>query len=560
VPTTYKPQIAQSLGVIRQPQAAAAGARGAGTTVAIIDTGVDWSTGYFGTCPTVPATGCRVLESMDFAPDDGELDDDSHGTNVAGIATAVAPGASILAYDVFEQVFSMETFTLENTADDAVVVKAINRAVSLRQVDNVRAINLSLGSSGDDARWTTTCPTIDGQVNLYAQAFADARAVGILPVVAAGNDATMTNGEFGAGIAAPACTPGAISVGATYDVAVGQTVWRDCVEPSAVVDQVTCFSQSGPNLTILAPGACIVAAGVGADYNCYGGTSQAAPHVAGAVAVLAGVRPTATITEITNALTSTGKLIADPRPGAATKPRLDLYAAVTAILAQADQTKPVFAVAPSQAIAAGWSLGTNGVTAVTFGWHATDASGIARYNVSLRADGGAWYDYTSSLASATAESLTFNLSPGVKYELAVVAQDKAGNWSDWRYSVPVTLGITAENGTGVAYYGGGWTRVTTTSAVGSAYTTGATTNAYARYTFTGRNVAWVGTSATNRGVARVYLDGTLVKTIDLYGTLTYRKIQFSQAVDPTRTHTLDVQVAGTLGRPTIDIDAFVVLR
>ena len=70
----------------------------------------------------------------------------------------------------------------------------------------------------------------------------------------------------------------------------------------------------------------------------------------------------------------------------------------------------------------------------------------------------------------------------------------------------------------------------------------------------------MGTSASNRGGARVYLDGTLVKTIDLYGALTYRKVQFSQAVDPTRSHTLDVQVAGTAGRPTIDIDAFVVLR
>jgi hypothetical protein len=144
----------------------------------------------------------------------------------------------------------------------------------------------------------------------------------------------------------------------------------------------------------------------------------------------------------------------------------------------------------------------------------------------------------------------------------VAARDKAGNWRDWRYSGARTIGLAAENAASVTYGGSGWSRTAWASAIGGNLTVGATPNAYARFTFSGaRSVAWVGTSATNRGQARVYLDGVLVRTIDLSSATTVaRKIQFSQAVDPSKSHTLDVQVVGTSGRPAVDVDAFVTLR
>lgn len=549
---THAAQLDQSLGLIRQPsEVNSYGFTGSGTTIAILDTGVNYSSGYFGTCPQPGASGCRIIEAVDFRTSDGVQDDNGHGTNVAGIAAAVAPGARLLAYDVF---------TGSGTswgAQDKDVVDAITRAIALQATYNVRAINLSIGSPGP--RWTSDCASrTDGNVNLYTQAFADARLAGIVPVVSAGNDARPGNAPFTAGLAFPACTAGAVRVGAVYDSSFGSIAFKSgCSDSTTAQDKITCFSQSGPNLTVLAPGSQILAAGITQS-----GTSQAAPHVAGAVAVLASARPGASIDAIISSIANTGPQIADARPGAGQKRRLDLYAAVAAI--RADVTKPVFTANPSSGIDPSYLVETNGLTPVKFAWHATDSSGIARYYISIRANGGTWEDLNALLKPKTAESISLDLTPGLSYEFAVSALDHYGNQSDWRYSNPVTVGLAAENGTGVSFGGSGWTRTAWNSAVGGYLTYGATTNAYVRYTIpanTARTVGWVGTSDTNRGQAKVYLDGTPVATIELSSQSTVaRKIQYLTAIDPSRVHYLDVQIVGTAGRPTVDVDAFVTLR
>jgi Ca2+-binding RTX toxin-like protein len=311
----------RSLPLVNQPTAAAAGHTGTGTAVAVLDTGVDYTRAAFGSCPA-PGPGCKVVVAQDFAPDDGMLDDPAagrHGTNVSGIVLGVAPETKILGLDVFNGLNS-------NTSTQ---IDAINFAISNQAAYNIRAINMSLGA-GEDFNTSPCSSSADARV----AAFANARAAGILPVVASGNDA-FSNGSFQVGVSRPACIPGALPVGAVYDGDVGQRIWGSgndqCVDATTAADKITCFSQSWTGNQVIAPGAMINAAGI-----TQAGTSQATPHIAGAVAVLhdaAGVSsdtPVATVDLVEAALLNSGPQVFDSLTKLNYR-RLDLPAAVAAL-------------------------------------------------------------------------------------------------------------------------------------------------------------------------------------------------------------------------------------
>jgi hypothetical protein len=87
---------------------------------------------------------------------------------------------------------------------------------------------------------------------------------------------------------------------------------------------VTCFTNMSNFLTILAPGALITAAG-----STYAGTSQAAPHIAGAVAAIKSAHPSLTVNDVVAKFTSTGTTVINTRLGSTyVKPRLNLEAAM----------------------------------------------------------------------------------------------------------------------------------------------------------------------------------------------------------------------------------------
>jgi hypothetical protein len=322
------------LSLIHQPQAAAAGASGAGASVAVIDTGVDYTrtgaSAYFGNCAAGPGTGTCRIDRLDDVVHLGALDIDPgrHGTNVSGVVAETAPSAHLTVYQVFRPVGG------GLGAYDADILAALNDVIQHGAQTNVRAVNMSLGY---------------GEVLLYecadsayTGAFLSLRALGIVPVVAAGNYAEF-GGSFNEGLDYPACTPGAVRVGATYAAVSGAHFW-DCTENGAV-DKVACFSESSTLLSILAPGVDITAVGITDS-----GTSQATPHVAAAVADLFSLRPQATAQEVVQAITSTGKPVTDPRDNVTTN-RLDIAQAAAA-LSHATSAEVTDAACAANAIAA----------------------------------------------------------------------------------------------------------------------------------------------------------------------------------------------------------------
>jgi hypothetical protein len=295
-----------NLSLIGQPQVAAAGRIGAGTAVAILDNGIDASRAAFGNCGPRSSGGCRIAASVQLAPENRSryFSANPHGTNVAGIVGEVAPGAELLDLNVFR---GSDSYVFSD------LLAGIEWTLEHRSEHNIVAMNMSVGG-GPAYRFPCTA-------SLFTPVFAIARAAGVLPVLAAGNEG------FSNGLTEPACVPGAISVGAVYEGSVGRSAWSGksrCTDPFTSVDQLTCFSNRASYLTMLAPGVSVTAAG-----TLFSGTSQAAPHVSGALAVLRSAYPSEPLEETLRRLVSTGAQVTDPWTNL-TKPRLDLPAALSA--------------------------------------------------------------------------------------------------------------------------------------------------------------------------------------------------------------------------------------
>ncbi len=326
------PRLQRSVPLIGLVPPRAAARTGAGTAVAVIDSGVDGEHPFlrdkvvaeacfsseYQDGDVIARSACPSGRRQEIGPGAGRPCDPAygcaHGTHVAGIVaggnskmTGVALQASIVAVQVSSlmEAKMCGKCAVPFTSD---ILRGLEWVYHNREQYRIAAVNLSLGHG----RFDSAC---DGN-SPFTRIFALLAQAGVAPVVASGND-----GHADA-LSDPACVSYAISVGAT-----------------SYRDNVAGFSNSAAILDFLAPGATeqaigshkgILSAIPGQGFRRFQGTSMAAPHVAGAFAILKAAVPNASLAQMWRALRESGRMITDPRNGVAA-PRIQLDKAITAL-------------------------------------------------------------------------------------------------------------------------------------------------------------------------------------------------------------------------------------
>jgi subtilisin family serine protease len=316
----YRRSLFRSPSVIGAPQLWGAGlaTAGQGIKIGIIDDGVDQTHQFFSPADfTMPPgfpkgqrafTTAKVIVARVFPPPGAnwpyahvpvDPKDSEHGTHVAGIAagdngtsapgpnggqvkvSGIAPRAYIGNY----RIGTIPTPASGPDGNSPEIAAAIEQAVK----DGMNVINLSYGE-----------PEITPSRDIVVRAMNGAADAGVVPVIAAGNDYDV----LGPGsIDSPATAAKAISVGAATK---GKLI--------------ASFSSGGPSPISLklkpdvtAPGVGILSSVPGRSWTSFDGTSMAAPHVAGAVALLLQRHPRWTPAQVKSALMLTGNPVTGGR-------------------------------------------------------------------------------------------------------------------------------------------------------------------------------------------------------------------------------------------------------
>ena len=253
---------------------------------------------------------------------------------------------------------------------------------------------------------------------------------------------------------------------------------------------------------------------------------------------------------------------ATPEVGGLDQRGLARDAACDAGAYERDNQAPVVTLVPPARLATGTLKGSSVPIRAT--WLVTDpgTSGYRTARVEQSVDGGGW---TLAAAAVTGNSLVTWLAPGHSVRFRVTATDGDGNTG----AVPVVSAavvvptLVQQSYAGITYRRT-WTFVSASAT--APYSGGSTRYATvagssAQITFTGRGAAWVTAKGPSRGKAYVYVNGVLDATVDLYApTPSYRVVAWSKAFGATRNISVKVVVAGTAGRPRVDLDAFIQLR
>lgn len=250
---------------------------GHGVKVGIIDTGLD---------PQHPDLKGKLVLFKDYISGNTKpYDNNGHGTHVAGtIAGSSFSGTQIgAALDV--RLYIAKTFSMFGNSKDEDLLLALQWLADPDgdplTDDGVQVINGSWNVASNT-------PIMNPEDEPFCRAILNLEKMGIISVFAAGND-----GPALSTIGVPGACPEAVTVAA-----------------SDSEDQIAKMSSRGPVIwkgisldkpNVAAPGVRIYSAAPDRDYKTKTGTSMAAPHVVGALALLIQSKPEASVSELKTA-------------------------------------------------------------------------------------------------------------------------------------------------------------------------------------------------------------------------------------------------------------------
>ena len=239
--------------LIRSLQYNGSNITGAGQTVCIIDSGIDYTHPSLGGCF---GAGCRVVSGYDVRNDDADpQDDNGHGTHVAGIAGSsnltlpgIAPGIQFAALKVLNAGGSGSTSDL---------ISGIEWCTNNATTFNISVISMSLGTN---KKFSGTCDDDDSQLTA---AINNAVAGGIFVVASSGNE--NSDSKMGS----PACITNVTAV-------------ANADESNIMVSS----SNRNEETDIIAPGSLITSMYKDGGFATLTGTSMSTPFISGAGALL----------------------------------------------------------------------------------------------------------------------------------------------------------------------------------------------------------------------------------------------------------------------------------
>lgn len=371
-PDLSRPMLDGSVDIIGARNAWDMGYTGEGWYVAVLDTGIRSTHEFFngkeiveacfasgesslgdiydGDCPNGEVSMTGPGSAVHYPDNRPQYD---HGTHVTGIAVGnngnlygVARDANIIAIQVFSDIADCYPNTpgaqpcVGNWESDTLA--GLDYVLQISGSYNIASVNISIQ---DEVEYGSPCDGEDRVRRALSNAIDALWDVNIPTVICTGNS------RYCDGVSSPACISKSVAVGASNndDNKYSTSNWHETMQ------------------SLFAPGHLIYSA-TGDSDNSYGnktGTSMAAPHVAGAWALMKQVMPLGTVPDLLSALRDTGvgiTAVCDGHTNAI--PRIQVDAAILSLIG----TGAITVTAPNGG--EGWKLGST----KTITW---DAEGIS---------------------------------------------------------------------------------------------------------------------------------------------------------------------------------------